>query len=32
MSTMVEGEVLEVDPPRKLVQTWKFLYDPELRR
>ena len=27
---MVDGEVLEVDPPRKLVQTWRFLYDPEL--
>jgi uncharacterized protein YndB with AHSA1/START domain len=27
---MVEGEVLEVEPPRKLVQTWRFLYDPEL--
>ena len=27
---MVDGEVLEVDPPRRLVQTWRFLYDPEL--
>jgi uncharacterized protein YndB with AHSA1/START domain len=27
---LVEGEVLEVDPPHKLVQTWRFLYDPEL--
>lgn len=27
---MVEGEVLEVDEPRKLVQTWRFMYDPEL--
>jgi uncharacterized protein YndB with AHSA1/START domain len=27
---MVDGEVLEVDRPRKLVQTWRFLYDPEL--
>ncbi|MDX6410853.1 MAG: hypothetical protein QOE91_369 [Gaiellaceae bacterium] len=27
---MVDGEVVEVDPPRKLVQTWRFLYDPEL--
>lgn len=26
----IAPEVLEVDPPRKLVQTWKFLYDPEL--
>ena len=27
---LVDGEVLEVDPPRRLVQTWRFLYDPEL--
>jgi uncharacterized protein YndB with AHSA1/START domain len=27
---MVDGEVLEVDPPRKLVQTWRFLYDEQL--
>jgi uncharacterized protein YndB with AHSA1/START domain len=27
---MVDGEVLEVDPPRRLVQTWRFLYDEEL--
>jgi uncharacterized protein YndB with AHSA1/START domain len=25
---VVEGEVLEVDPPRKLVQTWRMLFDP----
>lgn len=25
---LVEGEVLEVDPPRKLVVTWKMLMDP----
>ena len=24
---MVEGEVLEVDPPRKLVQTWRMVMD-----
>jgi uncharacterized protein YndB with AHSA1/START domain len=24
----VDGEVLEVDPPRKLVQTWRMLMDP----
>jgi uncharacterized protein YndB with AHSA1/START domain len=24
---LVDGEVLEVDPPRKLVQTWRFLWD-----
>jgi uncharacterized protein YndB with AHSA1/START domain len=27
---LVDGEVLEVDPPRKLVQTWRALWDPEL--
>jgi uncharacterized protein YndB with AHSA1/START domain len=27
---LVEGEVLELDEPKKLVQTWRFLYDPEL--
>jgi uncharacterized protein YndB with AHSA1/START domain len=27
---MVDGEVLEVDAPRRLVHTWRFLYDPEL--
>jgi uncharacterized protein YndB with AHSA1/START domain len=26
--TIVEGEVLEVDPPRLLVQTWRLLMDP----
>jgi len=26
---VVEGEVLEVDPPRRLVQTWRMLMDPE---
>jgi uncharacterized protein YndB with AHSA1/START domain len=26
----VDGEVIEVDPPRKLVQTWRALWDPEL--
>jgi uncharacterized protein YndB with AHSA1/START domain len=26
----VDGEVLEVEPPRKLVQTWRMLMDPEL--
>ncbi len=25
---LVDGEVLEVDPPRKLVITWKLLMDP----
>jgi uncharacterized protein YndB with AHSA1/START domain len=27
---MVQGEVLEVDPPRRLVQTWHPLFSPEL--
>jgi uncharacterized protein YndB with AHSA1/START domain len=25
----VDGEVLEADPPRKLVTTWRATYDPE---
>ena len=25
---MVDGEVIEADPPRKLVQTWRPLWDP----
>lgn len=28
--TVVDGEVLEADPPRKLVQTWRFLWGQEL--
>jgi len=28
--TVVDGEVIEADPPRKLVQTWRFLWAPEL--
>lgn len=27
---VVEGEVIEVDPPRRLVQTWRMLWDPEM--
>jgi uncharacterized protein YndB with AHSA1/START domain len=27
---LVDGEVLEADPPRKLVQTWRLLMDPEI--
>ena len=26
----VDGEVIEADPPRKLVQTWRLVMDPEL--
>jgi uncharacterized protein YndB with AHSA1/START domain len=28
---IVDGEVIEADPPRKLVQTWRMLMDPELQ-
>ena len=27
--TLVDGEVLESDPPRTLKHTWRALYDPE---
>ena len=27
---MIDGEVIEADPPRKLVQTWRPLWDPAL--
>ena len=27
---IVDGEVIESDPPRKLVQTWRPLWDPEM--
>jgi len=27
---VIDGELIEVDPPRKLVQTWRMLMDPEL--
>jgi uncharacterized protein YndB with AHSA1/START domain len=27
---VVDGEVIEADPPRKLVQTWRMLMDPAL--
>jgi uncharacterized protein YndB with AHSA1/START domain len=27
---VVDGEIIEADPPRKLVQTWRMLMDPEL--
>ena len=28
---IIDGEILESDPPRKLVQTWRMLMDPELQ-
>lgn len=31
-STAVEGEVLEIDPPRKLVHTWLIRYDAALAK
>jgi uncharacterized protein YndB with AHSA1/START domain len=27
---VVDGEVVEADPPRKLVQTWRFLWNEEI--
>ena len=27
---VVDGQILEADPPRKLVQTWRFLWDEEI--
>ena len=27
---IIDGELIEVDPPRKLVQTWRMLMDPDL--
>jgi uncharacterized protein YndB with AHSA1/START domain len=27
---VADGEILESDPPRKLVQTWRMLMDPEI--
>jgi uncharacterized protein YndB with AHSA1/START domain len=27
---VVDGEVIEADPPRKLVQTWRFLWSDEI--
>jgi uncharacterized protein YndB with AHSA1/START domain len=27
---VVDGEVIEADPPQRLVQTWRMLMDPEL--
>jgi uncharacterized protein YndB with AHSA1/START domain len=28
---VIDGEVIEADPPRKLVQTWRMLMDEEMR-
>jgi|GEM_PF-14501 len=28
---IIDGQVLEVDPPRRLVQTYRILWDPELK-
>jgi len=28
---VVDGEVVEVDPPHKLVQTWRMLMDPTMK-
>ena len=28
---IVDGEVIEADPPRRLVQTWRPLWDPEMK-
>lgn len=30
-AAIIDGEVIEVDPPRKLVQTWRVLWDPEMK-
>jgi uncharacterized protein YndB with AHSA1/START domain len=27
---IIDGEVIEADPPRRLVQTWRMLWDPEM--
>jgi uncharacterized protein YndB with AHSA1/START domain len=27
---LIDGEILEADPPNRLVQTWRMLMDPEL--
>jgi uncharacterized protein YndB with AHSA1/START domain len=29
-NVIIDGEVIESDPPRKLVQTWRILWDPEM--
>ena len=27
---IIDGEIVEVDPPRRLVQTWRVLWDPDM--
>ena len=27
---LVDGEVIDADPPRRLVQTWRFLWDEQI--
>jgi uncharacterized protein YndB with AHSA1/START domain len=29
---IIDGELIEVDPPRKLVQTWRMLMDPDMEQ
>ncbi|XXX80948.1 SRPBCC family protein [Sorangium sp. So ce134] len=29
-SVIIDGEVIEAEPPRRLVQTWRVLWDPEM--
>jgi uncharacterized protein YndB with AHSA1/START domain len=29
-AVVVDGEVVEADPPRRLVQTYRMLFDPEM--
>lgn len=30
LETVTDGEVIEADPPHRLVQTWRLLMDPEM--
>jgi uncharacterized protein YndB with AHSA1/START domain len=30
-NVIIDGEVIECDPPRRLVQTWRILWDPEIK-
>ena len=29
-NVIIDGEVIEADPPRRLVQTWRALFSPEM--